>query len=159
MSLQSTGPISFSDIMAELQMGGISDLRHIALKAGFSTPDGMDEFYGYRYTHDVYIDFYYPSEVTCGQNYTFAATSDEALNANLVVTMYWYGDFGNVIQGSVTINSGASCGSNGSVPSGNAFCGGENLTSTSYYFSTNISDNQEYSGRDVLDIYDDFVGC
>ena len=148
MSLQSTGSISFSDIMAELQMGGISDLRHIALKAGFSTPDGMDEFYGYRYTHDVYIDFYYPGEVTCGQYYTFSATSDEALNANLVVTMYWYGDLGGVFQGSVTINSGASCGSNSSISSGTGVnCYGELLTSTGYYFSTNISDNQEYSGR------------
>ena len=156
MALQESGPISFSDIMTEVQMGAISDLRHIALKAGFSTPDGMDEFYGYRYTHDVYIDFYYPSEVTCGQNYTFAAESSEALNANLVVTMYWYGDLGGAFQGSVTINSGASCGSNSSVSSGNVNCNGENLASTSYYFTPGISDTQEYVG---LAEYYDIVPC
>lgn len=157
MSLQSTGAISFSDIMAELQMGGISDLRNIALKAGFSTPDGMDEFYGYRYTHDVYIDFYYPSTVTCGQNYTFSATSDEALNANLTVTMYWYGDLGGIFQGSVTINAAGTCGSNTSVSSGTGVaCIGEELASTSYYFSTNISDTQEYVGRSE---YYDLVPC
>ena len=156
MALQESGPISFSDIMTEVQMGAISDLRHIALKAGFSTPDGMDEFYGYRYTHDVYIDFYYPSEVTCGQNYTFAAESSEALNANLVVTMYWYGDLGGAFQGSVTINSGASCGSNSSVSSGNVNCIGENLASTNYYFTPGISDTQEYVGRSE---YYDIVPC
>ena len=153
MALQSSGPISFSDIMTEVQMGAISDLRHIALKAGFSTPDGMDEFYGYRYTHDVYIDFYYPSLVTCDQNYTFAAESSEVLNANLVVTMYWYGDLNGVFQGSVTINSGASCGSNTSVFSGTGvMCIGENLASTNYYFTPGISDTQEYVGGSDLDV-------
>lgn len=46
MALQSSGPISISDIKTEL---GSSDnsLRILSSDAGFSTPDSMSEFYGF----------------------------------------------------------------------------------------------------------------
>lgn len=46
MALQSSGPISINDIRNEL---GTSDgsLRALSASAGKSTPDGMNEFYGY----------------------------------------------------------------------------------------------------------------
>ena len=51
MALQSSGPISIADIRNEqVNNGGFAsayDLRTLSSNAGKSTPDGMDEFYGY----------------------------------------------------------------------------------------------------------------
>lgn len=55
MALPSSGPLSMSQIRAELVNGGIGEnipataygLRALSAAAGKSTPDGMDEFLGY----------------------------------------------------------------------------------------------------------------
>jgi hypothetical protein len=55
MALPSSGPLSMSQIRAELVNSGIGEnipstaygLRALSAAAGKSTPDGMDEFYGY----------------------------------------------------------------------------------------------------------------
>jgi hypothetical protein len=59
MPLQSSGPISISDIKTEL---GSSDnsLRNLSGTAGFSTPDSMSEFYGYSFSsfsNDFALDY------------------------------------------------------------------------------------------------------
>ena len=46
MALQTSGPISISDIKTELGSSSNS-LRNLSAAAGFSTPDAMSEFYGY----------------------------------------------------------------------------------------------------------------
>jgi hypothetical protein len=46
MALQTSGPISISNIKAELGSASNS-LRALSSAAGFSTPDAMSEFYGY----------------------------------------------------------------------------------------------------------------
>jgi hypothetical protein len=46
MPLPSSGPISMDMIRNELGVGS-GDLRYLSSLAGFSTPDGMNEFYGY----------------------------------------------------------------------------------------------------------------
>lgn len=46
MALQSSGPISFSDIKTELSNSSNS-LRTLSAAAGFSIPDAVSEFYGY----------------------------------------------------------------------------------------------------------------
>lgn len=59
MPLQSSGPISISDIKTEL---GSSDnsLRNLSNIAGFSVPDSMSEFYGYSFSsfsNDFALDY------------------------------------------------------------------------------------------------------
>ena len=148
MALPSSGQISISQIRNELNpvYGSSYSLRQLSSWAGKSTPDAMSEFWGYSPTHDVTITFYYPSYVGCYNNYYFAATSNEALSTNLTITMYWYGDLGGAFNGSVTIYSGAACGSNYYVNSGGVYCGGEYLSSTNYYFSPNSYGTQNYVG-------------
>lgn len=46
MALQSSGPISLSDIKTELGSSA-NDFRSLHAAAGFSTPDSISEFYGY----------------------------------------------------------------------------------------------------------------
>ena len=153
MALPSSGPLSINDIRNALGTGNGS-LRYLSSLAGKSTPDAISEFYGYSPTHDVYINFYYPSYVGCYNYYYFAATSNEALSTSLTITMYWYGDLGGAFNGSVTINSGASCGSNSYVYSGGVYCGGEYYSSNNYYFSPNSYGSQNYVGNQVyLDLY------
>jgi len=114
------------------------------------------DYYNYSPVHNVTINFYYPSYVGCYNYYYFAATASETLSTSLVVTMYWYGDLGGAFNGSVTINSGASCGSNGWVYSGGTYCGGEYISSTNYYFTPNSYGSQNYVGGST---YYDLVPC
>jgi hypothetical protein len=46
MALQSSGPISLSDIKTELGSSA-NDFRTLHAAAGFSTPDSINEFYGF----------------------------------------------------------------------------------------------------------------
>jgi len=153
-----TGTISISQIRNELNpiYGSSYSLRQLSAWAGFSTPDSMSEFHGYSPTHDVTITFYYPSYVGCYNYYYFAATSSETLNTSLTITMYWYGDLGGAFNGSVTINSGAACGSNYYVYSGGVYCGGEYYSANNYYFTPGSSGNQNYVGGSV---YTDLMPC
>ena len=155
MALQSSGAISISQIQAEV--GGSYSLRALSAAAGKSTPDAMSEFYGYSsapVTHSVYINFYYPGYVGCYNGYYFYLTASEAVNADFTATLYWYGDLGGAFNGSVTINSGASCGSNYYVYSGGVYCGGEYYSANNYYFTPNSYGSQNYVGNQVyLDLY------
>jgi hypothetical protein len=66
MALQSSGPISINDIRNEL---GTSDgsLRALSATAGFGTPDGMNEFYGYSFAPAfVYMDMPYGGQTYDG---------------------------------------------------------------------------------------------
>lgn len=77
MALQSSGPISISDIKTELGSSN-NDLRALSAEAGFSTPDGMDEFYGYSAVTEQYYlnnDTYLINDGTStftGSNFTFS---------------------------------------------------------------------------------------
>jgi len=57
MPLQSSGPISISEIKTELGSSSNS-LRNLSSLAGFSTPDSMSEFYGFAAsTNSHYLSF------------------------------------------------------------------------------------------------------
>lgn len=47
MTLQSSGPISLSEIAAELGVSSSTSFRSMSSMAGFSTPDLFSDFYGY----------------------------------------------------------------------------------------------------------------
>jgi hypothetical protein len=150
MALQSSGAISISQIRTELGSGSGS-LRTLSAAAGKSTPDAMSEFYGYSaapVTHSVYINFYYPGYVGCYNGYYFYLTASEAVNANFTATVYWYGDLGGAFQGSVTIYSGNTCGSN-NIYSGGVNCYGEYFNSNNWYFYQMVSGNQAYVGNQL----------
>lgn len=54
MALQSSGPISISDIQTELGSSSGS-LRNLSAAAGFTVPDAISEFYGYSsYSNDYF---------------------------------------------------------------------------------------------------------
>ena len=60
MALQSSGPISLTDIATELGVSTTNiSLRSVSLAAGFATPDAFSEFYGYSnaVTSEYCIDF------------------------------------------------------------------------------------------------------
>jgi hypothetical protein len=147
MALQSSGAISISQIRNEqVNNGGFGStysLRTLSSNASKSTPDAMSEFYSYNAAHNVNINFYYPGYVGCYNGYYFQITSSEAVNANFTATVYWYGDLGGAFQGSVTIYSGNTCGSN-NIYSGGTNCYGENYSSYNYYFTPSSSGNQNY---------------
>ena len=147
MALQSSGAISISQIRTELGSGSGS-LRTLSAAAGKSTPDAMSEFYSYSNTHTVYSNFYYPGYVGCYNGYYFQITSSEAVNANFTATVYWYGDLGGAFQGSVTIYSGNTCGSN-NIYSGGVNCYGEYYNSYNYSFFSSTSGNQAYVGNQL----------
>jgi len=160
MALPSSGPLSISQIRdEEVNNGGFASsysLRQLSANAGKSTADSISEFYGYSAAHDVTITFYYPSYVGCYNNYYFACVSSEALNTSLTITVYWYGDLGGAFNGTVTINSGGTCGSN-YINSGGVYCGGEYWNSSNnYYFTPSTSGNQHYVGGTV---YTDLSPC
>jgi hypothetical protein len=62
MPLPTSGPISISQIQAELSNGNNS-LRALSAAVGFSTPDAMSEFYGYSGATQYYA--YYVEVFTC----------------------------------------------------------------------------------------------
>ena len=153
MALPSSGAISISQIRTELGTSSGS-LRTLSSLAGKSTPDAMSEFYGYSNTVVVNIDFAYPQYVGCYGYYSFEARAPVALTTTLNITMYWYGDLGGAFQGDVIINSGSTCGGNGSVYSGGGVsCSGEYISNTSYYFYTTTGPGQSYVGNNVYNYY------
>ena len=154
MALPGVGnSISISQIHNELGSSSYS-LRTLSSEAGKSTPDAMSEFYGYSNTVVVQIDFTYPTYCGCYNYYSFEASASDELSTALTVTMYWYGDLGGAFNGTVTINSGGSCGGNAWVYSGGGVnCYGEYLSETSYYFSPSSGPGQNYVGNNVLNYY------
>lgn len=78
----------------------------------------------------VTINYYVPYAMTCNQNYTFVAASDDTLNTAVNVEITWTGDLGGVVSGTVTILASTTCNST-SVFSGTIDCWGENISSTS----------------------------
>jgi hypothetical protein len=152
MATPSSGEICWSDIQAAIGGGYCMSDFNASTGRGYCAGD----YYNYSPSHDVYINFYYPSYVGCYNYYYFAATSSETLNTSLTITMYWYGDLGGAFNGSVTINSGASCGSNSWVYSGGVYCGGEYYSAANWYFTPNSSGNQNYVGNQI---YTDLSPC
>lgn len=82
MPLQSSGPISISQIRTELGSASAS-LRALSSLAGFSTPDAMSEFYGYSNNPTLvlglgpeYNDAYATcsSPISVSQNVTYTGT-------------------------------------------------------------------------------------
>ena len=59
MALQSSGPISLSDIAAEQGISTTNmSLRSMSNTAGFATPDAISDFYGYSFLYSQkYMDF------------------------------------------------------------------------------------------------------
>ena len=47
MALPTSGPLSFTMIAGELGVGTPFSLRNMSSNAGFGTPDGVSDFYGY----------------------------------------------------------------------------------------------------------------
>jgi hypothetical protein len=152
MATPSSGQICWSDIQAAIGGGYCMSDFNTSTGRGYCAGD----YYNYSPSHDVTITFYYPSYVGCYNNYYFAATSNEALSTNLTITMYWYGDLGGAFNGSVTIYSGAACGSNYYVNSGGVYCGGEYISSTNYYFTPGSFGTQNYIGGPT---YYDLMPC
>lgn len=62
MALPSSGPLSISQIKAELSTSQNS-LRYLSQSVGFSTPDSISEFYGYSAATQYYA--YYVEVFTC----------------------------------------------------------------------------------------------
>lgn len=156
MALPSSGAISISQIRTEL---GTSDgsLRNLSSLAGKSTPDAMSEFYGYSNAVTVNISAYVPNIMGCYNNYTFAAsTSSVAVNANLSVSIYWYGDLGGYIAGYVTIAAGYYCGSSTVYTGGSINCIGEYISNISWEITPTTSGGQNYF---PFNYYTDYYPC
>jgi Flp pilus assembly protein TadG len=104
---------------------------------------------------DVYYILYIPSSVTCYTNYPFAVVTTAPVNTNIVVTIFWYGDLGGFFYGDVTINSGATCGSNYNVYTGGDInCASEANTNFFSYVTPNPSGGQNYAfGNYYYDYY------
>jgi hypothetical protein len=143
MALPSSGPLGIAAIRTEL--GSTSgSLRALSALASFSTPDAISEFYGYSAAVDVFIDAYMPNYVTCGQTYTFAATSNVAISGGgMTTTMDWYGDLGGYFQGQVTITNGNSCNTGTGFSSG-VNCLGEFIVDWNWTFSPTSYPPQYY---------------
>ena len=79
MALQSSGPISISQIKTELGSASNS-LRTLSSQAGFSTPDAMSEFYNYASE--------YMTGVTTSANDAYVTGSDYACGCIENITVY-----------------------------------------------------------------------
>jgi len=159
MALQSSGPISISQIRNELNPvhGSSYSLRQLSSWAGKGTPDAMSEFYGYTAATTVNIAAYYPSYMGCGNYYTFAAVAATAVSTTLTITMNWYGDLGGFMQGIVYIYSGTTCGST-SVYSGTAInCVGEYRNNE--YWESSPTSNGSQSYQTGVTVYNDLIPC
>jgi hypothetical protein len=91
-----------------------------------------------------------PTQMGCGNFYTFTASSDYIVNTNVTVNIFWNGDLGGFEQGTVTIFFGSSCNST-SVYTSNINCIGEFASSVFSVSSPSSSGNQTYV--DVAPIY------
>ena len=159
MALQSSGPISISEIRNELNPvhGSSYSLRQLSSWAGKGTPDAMSEFYGYTATTNVDITSYWPSVMGCGNYYTFTAVASVAVSTTLTISMNWYGDLGGFVSATVYIYSGTTCGST-SVYSGTGVnCVGENR-SNEYWASSPTSNGSQVYITGVY-FYNDIVPC
>jgi len=76
MALQSSGPISFSQIKTELASSSNS-LRALSATAGFSTPDAVSEFYGYSSGSAPSVTTYAVQYVSEYQFYVTGFISDD----------------------------------------------------------------------------------
>lgn len=104
MPLQSSGPISISDIKTEL---GSSDnsLRILSSDAGFSVPDSMSEFYGYSFSsfsNDFALDYDGVNDEVEGStngnipNQTFTVSMWVRVDATTKHNMVFYGYVGTL---------------------------------------------------------------
>lgn len=104
MALQSSGPISISDIKTEL---GSSDnsLRILSSDAGFSKPDSMSEFYGYSFSsfsNDYALDYDGVNDLVRGStngnipNQTFTVSMWVRIDAGSKHNMVFYGYVGTL---------------------------------------------------------------
>jgi hypothetical protein len=84
-----------------------------------------------------------PTEMGCGNFYTFTASSDFIVNTDVTVTINWNGDLGGFEQGTVTIFFGIDCGST-TVYTSNINCIGEFVSSVSSSSSPSSFGNQTY---------------
>jgi hypothetical protein len=157
MPLPTSGAISISQIRTELGTSSGS-LRTLSSLAGKSTPDAMSEFYGYSNALPIGIDAYVPYSLGCYNYFTFSATtvSSQAVNTNLGVNIYWYGDLGGYIAGYLTISSGSYCGSVSVYTGGSINCIGENISNISWEVNPTSSGNQSYFPNTY---YTDFFPC
>ncbi len=104
-------------------------------------------------TYFVDITIYGPTPMTCGQNYTLAALANYNVDTNLDVEVYWIGDLGGDLYGTITIQSGTSCSS--ITPINNINCLGEFFSSASVTLDPSSFGNQIYqvSGTDTSGNY------
>jgi hypothetical protein len=93
----------------------------------------------------VNIDTFYPTEAICYGYVTFAAktSTSVAVDTNVNVSMYWYGDLGGYISDTVTITAGNYCAS-ANIPASGVSCYGENYSSDSNYISPSSYGSQIY---------------
>jgi hypothetical protein len=124
MPLPSSGPISMDMIRNELGVGS-GDLRYLSSLAGFSPPDGMNEFYGYSAAGAVYS---YGSPRIL---FDFISTANYSNGIVNIPDLSGNGNTGTFTVGTV---GGSATGASGYVSSGN---------SSGYEFQT----NPEYSIR------------
>jgi hypothetical protein len=158
MALPTAGnSISISQIRTELGTSSGS-LRTLSSLAGKSTPDAMSEFYGYSSAVTVNINAFVPSNMGCYNNYTFAAATESsvAVNTNVSVNVYWYGDLGGYIAGYFTINSGNYCGSTNISTGGSINCIGEYISNISWEVTPSTSGSQNYF---PFNYYTDLFPC
>lgn len=92
----------------------------------------------------VTIDYYIPYSATCYSYYTFAATSTTTVSTNVDVEIYWYGDLGGFMSGTVTIVSGTSCNTTSVYSGGGINCFGENISYTSVTLNPSSHGSQIY---------------
>lgn len=87
MALPTSGPISISQIKAELGSGSNS-LRELSAAAGKSTPDAMSEFYGYSIPTTTTVPPVTCGPITVGYNATNRNTACSNWNSGIVITVY-----------------------------------------------------------------------
>jgi len=90
------------------------------------------DYYNYSPNVNIYINYYFAYYATCDQYYTFAAyTGGTAVNTNVSIDIYWYGDLGGLMSGTVTIYSGTTCNTTSVYSGGGINCWGENISFSS----------------------------
>jgi len=129
MALPSSGQLSINQIRNEIGTSNGS-LRYLSSLAGFSTPDAISDFYGYSNVVTLYMDYSLPSYATCYNYYIFGANVSNFTNVStdVQVTIYWYGDLGGYMYGTVVIYAGTSCNTVNIYSGGGVNCWGENFS-------------------------------
>jgi hypothetical protein len=140
MALPSSGPISGSQIGAELGVSAPYSLRSMSSLAGFSDPDAMSEFYGYSALTTVYITLCSFISADGSGGVTVSANASTAVSTTITIYWTWTGDLSNVIYGITTISSGNSY---GTATEYGAFAG-ENVSNLTAYVSPSSYGTQTY---------------